>query len=60
MNPHIPVALTELIRRSIASRHELTVFERIRLLNAELTRLGVQSRQDDHLVRKVIGKRRSR
>jgi hypothetical protein len=56
MNSNEPIALAELIRRSIATRHDLTVFERVRLLNAELARLGIKRPEDDHLVRKVIGR----
>lgn len=45
---------TEKIRKP----RDLTVFERVRLLNAELDRLGIKRPKDDHLVRKVIGKPR--
>jgi len=50
---------TELIRKTIGwRREEKTVFERVRRLNAELDRLGIERPKDDHLVRKVIGKPR--
>jgi hypothetical protein len=60
MNPNEPIDLAELIRRSIANYHDLTVFERIRYLNDELARLGIKRSEDDHPVRKIIGALRRR
>ena len=48
----------EMIRKTLGKPRDLTVFERVRRLNAELDRLGIKRPQDDHLVRKVIGKPR--
>jgi hypothetical protein len=42
----------------IRKSRDLTVFERIRQLNAELDRLGIKGDQEDHLARKVFGKPR--
>jgi hypothetical protein len=50
---------TELIRKTLGKPRDLTVFERVRRLNAELDRLGIERPKDDHLIRKVIGKPRS-
>jgi len=49
---------TEIIRKTLGKPRDLTVFERVRRLNAELDRLGIERHKDDHLVRKVIGKPR--
>jgi hypothetical protein len=39
----------------LAGSRDLTVFERVRRLNAELDRLGIKRPQDDHLVQRIIG-----
>jgi hypothetical protein len=49
---------TELIRKTLGKPRDLTVFERVRRLNAELDRLGIKRDQEDHLVRKVFGRTR--
>jgi hypothetical protein len=46
---------SEMIRKVLGKPRDLTVFERVRRLNAELDRLGIRQPKDDHLVRKVIG-----
>ncbi len=51
---------TELIRKTLGRPRDLTVFERVRRLNAELDRLGIKRPKDDHLVRRVIGTPRQR
>lgn len=47
-----------MIRKTLGKPRDLTVFERVRRLNAELARLGIERPKDDHIVRKVIGKPR--
>lgn len=49
---------SKMIRKTLGRPRDLTVFERIRRLNAELDRLGVRRPDDDHLVRKIIGRTR--
>ena len=49
---------TELIRKTVGRPKDLTVFERVRRLNAELDRLGIKRPTDDHHVRKAVGKPR--
>jgi hypothetical protein len=49
---------TEMIRKTFGRPRNTTVFERVRRLNAELDRLGIERPKDDHLVRKFIGKPR--
>jgi hypothetical protein len=46
---------TEMIRKTFGRPHDLTVFERVRRLNAELDRLGIERPKDDHIVRRIIG-----
>jgi hypothetical protein len=46
---------TELIRKTFGRPRDLTVFERVRRLNAELDRLGIRRPKGDGLVKKVIG-----
>ncbi len=48
----------ELIRKTLGHSRDQTIFERVRRLNAELVRLGIQRPPDDHLVRKTFGKPR--
>ncbi len=50
----------ELIHKTLGKPRDLTVFERVRRLNAELDRLGIRQPKDDHLVRRVIGSPRPR
>jgi hypothetical protein len=45
----------EMIRKTLGKPRDLTVFERVRRLNAERDRLGIPKSKDDHLVRKVFG-----
>jgi hypothetical protein len=52
------VMQTEMIRKTLGQPRNVCVFERVRRLNAELDRLGIERPKDDHLVRKVIGKPR--
>ena len=47
---------TEMIRKTLGKPRDLSVFERVRRLNAELDRLGIKRDQEDHLVRKVFGR----
>ena len=51
---------TEMIRKTLGKPRDLTVFERVRRLNAELDRLGIERPKDDHLVRRIIGPPRQR
>jgi hypothetical protein len=51
---------TEMIRKTFGRPRDLTVFERVRRLNAELDRLGIERPKDDHLVRRTIGSPRQR
>jgi len=51
---------TEIIRKTLGKSPELTVFEQVRRLNAELARLGIRQLEDDHLVRKVFGPSRQK
>jgi len=46
---------TEMIRKTLGRPRDLTVFERVRRLNAELDRLGIPRLKGDGLVRKVFG-----
>ena len=49
---------TEMIRKTLGKPRDLTAFERVRRLNAELDRLGIKRDQEDHLVRKIFGRSR--
>lgn len=51
---------TELIRKTFGRPRDLTVFERVRRLNAELDRLVIERPKDDHHVRRIIGPSRQR
>ena len=44
----------EMIRKTLGKPRDLTVFERVRRLNAELDRLGIEGPKDDHHVRRII------
>jgi hypothetical protein len=46
---------TEMIRKTFGRPRDLTVFERVRRLNAELDRLGIPRSKGDGLVKKIIG-----
>jgi hypothetical protein len=51
---------TEMIRKTLGQPHNVCVFERVRRLNTELDRLGIERPKDDHHVRRIIGPHRQR